>query len=85
MACGYKSRPFCSPEMEILEKFRYDPCARTWLTMEVRATCGKCVGLCAICGRENPGTVGIRWYSHRYDAFFREKNQFSIEVPHVKP
>ena len=34
---------------------------------------------------EDSNTVDVRWYSHRYDAFFREKNQFSIEVPHIEP
>ena len=32
---------------------------------------------------EETDTVEVRWYSQRYDAFFREKNQFSIEVPHI--
>ncbi len=32
---------------------------------------------------EDSDTVDICWYSHRFDAFFREKNRFSFEVPHV--
>ena len=27
--------------------------------------------------------VDVNWYSVRYDAFYRSKNQFSINVPHV--
>ena len=34
---------------------------------------------------EGSDTVDICWYSHRFDAFFREKNRFSFEVPHVAP
>jgi len=33
--------------------------------------------------REGSNAVEINWYSTRYDALYREKNQFSIEVPHV--
>ena len=28
-------------------------------------------------------TVDVNWYSVRYDALYRAKNQFSIDVPHV--
>ena len=28
-------------------------------------------------------TVEVNWYSTRYDALFREKNQFEIQVPHI--
>ena len=32
---------------------------------------------------ENSDTVDINWYSTRYDALYRLKNQFPISVPHV--
>ncbi len=32
---------------------------------------------------EDSETVDINWYSTRYDALYRQKNQFSIEVPDV--
>ena len=28
-------------------------------------------------------TMDINWYSTRYDAMYREKNQFSVSVPHI--
>ena len=32
---------------------------------------------------EDSNTVDVNWYSVRYDALYREKNQFEIAVPHL--